>query len=261
MEVCSVSGDVIICDEETTHCMAQCFSDEYAELIADVLNARDAAKKQENRMTTWLKDANGNKCSVEYFGTKEEAQKALDSLVDCKNCTNCSRCSDCSRCSGCSGCSGCSECSGCSDCSDCSNIAWLDDKKDLNGDPDAPVWQLGQPAIPVIGNIHTKVYEVASVPEGALDMGEWHKCNTTHCRAGWVVHLAGEAGYALERFHDTLLAAQLIYRESGYLINPCRFYDGNTAALADMKALAEGEAAVRHIKAIEVNPELMERVR
>ena len=28
-------------------------------------------------MTTWLKDGNGNKCSVEYFGTKEAAQKAL----------------------------------------------------------------------------------------------------------------------------------------------------------------------------------------
>ncbi len=48
---------------------------------------------------TWLKDANGNKCSVEYFGSKEAAQKALDSLLDCENCTNCSDCSGCSRCS------------------------------------------------------------------------------------------------------------------------------------------------------------------
>jgi hypothetical protein len=53
------------------------------------------------------------------------------------------------------------------------------------------------------------------------------------------VHLAGEAGYALERFHNTPLAAQLIYRASGYLINPCRFYDNNKDALADMKRLAE----------------------
>jgi hypothetical protein len=52
------------------------------------------------------------------------------------------------------------------------------------------------------------------------------------------VHLAGEPGYALERFHNTTLAAQLIYRESGHPINPCRFYDNNVAALADMKALA-----------------------
>jgi hypothetical protein len=72
-------------------------------------------------------------------------------------------------------------------------------------------------------------------------MSDWHSCNTTHCRGGWVVHLAGEPGYALERFHGTLLAAQLIYRESGYPINPCRFFDTNADALADMKRLAEGK--------------------
>ncbi len=54
------------------------------------------------------------------------------------------------------------------------------------------------------------------------------------------MHLAGEAGYALERFYDTALAAQLIYRESRAPINPCRFFDGKEEALADMKRLAEG---------------------
>ena len=33
----------------------------------------------------------------------------------------------------------------------------------------------------------------------------------------------------------------LIYRESGYRINPARFYDKNDEALADMKRLAEIE--------------------
>lgn len=72
-------------------------------------------------------------------------------------------------------------------------------------------------------------------------MNDWHTCNTTHCRAGWVVHLAGEAGYALERFHNTALAAQLIYRASDYDISPCMFYVSNEKALKDMKRLAEGE--------------------
>jgi hypothetical protein len=76
---------------------------------------------------------------------------------------------------------------------------------------------------------------------GALDMSSWHSCNTTHCRAGWVVHLAGEAGYALERFHNTPLAAQLIYRASGYNINPGRFYDNGADAMADMTRLAGGQ--------------------
>ena len=47
-------------------------------------------------------------------------------------------------------------------------------------------------------------------------------------------------GYALERFHNPLLAAQLIYKASGYEINPSRFFDSNEDALADMKRLAEG---------------------
>ena len=108
----------------------------------------------------------------------------------------------------------------------------------MRGDPDA-TGPLGCPPIPVIENIHAKVYKAVSEP-GALDMSTWHTCDTTHCRAGWVVHLAGEAGYALERFFgEGPLAAQLIYRESGYAINPGKFYVRNDEAMADMKRLAE----------------------
>lgn len=71
-------------------------------------------------------------------------------------------------------------------------------------------------------------------------MGAWHTCETTHCRAGWVVTLAGDAGRALEQRFNTELAAMLIYRESGSPINPARFYDSNDDALADMKKRAEG---------------------
>jgi len=53
--------------------------------------------------------------------------------------------------------------------------------------------------------------------------------------------LAGEAGYAAERFYGTALAAQLIYRESDPAnpVSPPRFYETNDEALADMKRLAE----------------------
>ena len=95
------------------------------------------------------------------------------------------------------------------------------------------------PPVPSIENIHKAVYAAVTAPTHKLEMGNWHRCDTTHCRAGWVVHLAGPAGYALERFHNTELAAMLIYRESGYYINPARFYDSNQAALDDMKKLAE----------------------
>jgi hypothetical protein len=75
-------------------------------------------------------------------------------------------------------------------------------------------------------------------------MDSWHTCDTTHCRAGWVVHLAGQAGEALEAFHDTPLAAMLIYRESSPLRVPCpRFFDTNKAAMADIIRMAELEKA------------------
>jgi len=103
---------------------------------------------------------------------------------------------------------------------------------------------LGCPPIPVIEGVHSKVYDAVTQP-AALDMGSWHTCETTHCRAGWVVTLAGEAGKKLEAFHNTDLAARLIYAASdpGFQINPARFHDSNTAALDDMKRLAEAEAA------------------
>ena len=97
--------------------------------------------------------------------------------------------------------------------------------------------------IPKIENIHQKIYAAASSPN-ALDMSKPHTCKTTHCRAGWVVALAGEDGFELEKRFNWELAAMLIYRESGSPINPARFYDSNDVALADMKALAEKEAVL-----------------
>ena len=97
------------------------------------------------------------------------------------------------------------------------------------------------PSVPVVENLHAKLYAAASATD-ALDMDTWHTCETTHCRAGWVVTLAGEEGKALEKFFDPLLAAMKIYDAScsGFQINPCRFFDSDEDALADMKRLAEG---------------------
>ncbi len=99
--------------------------------------------------------------------------------------------------------------------------------------------------IPKIPNIHQAVYDAASKPD-ALDMGQWHnECGTAHCRAGWVVTLAGDGGKALEWVMGTSTAATLIYLAS----DPQRwqnerlpdFYCGNDDALADMKRMADEE--------------------
>jgi len=73
-------------------------------------------------------------------------------------------------------------------------------------------------------------------------MGEWHTCETTHCRAGWVVTLAGDKGKALEDKFGTALAASLIYRDSSpHKVGMNRFYDNDKEGLADMKRLADLE--------------------
>jgi hypothetical protein len=90
-----------------------------------------------------------------------------------------------------------------------------------------------------IPNIHQAVYEAASAPQ-ALDMATWHMCETTHCRAGWVVTLAGEGGKALEWAYGTPAAAALIYIASDPKLEKIPdFYSDNETALADMKRLAE----------------------
>ena len=160
-------------------------------------------------MTTWIKDENGNRASVEKWGDEEAARASLKTLKDCSDCSDCSYCSDCSRCSG------------------KNNVA---------------AGEVFEFSIPKIDNIHQKIYAAVKQPD-ALDMRDVHTCKTTHCRAGWVVELAGEAGKALESRFNWELAAMLIYRESGSPINPARFYDSNEDALADMKRLADEEAA------------------
>jgi tRNA A37 threonylcarbamoyladenosine biosynthesis protein TsaE len=79
-------------------------------------------------------------------------------------------------------------------------------------------------------------------------MGSWHNkeasCGTTHCRAGWVIHLAGEAGYELEKQTSPTFAALQIYKASNpdLRVSPYRFHENNEMALANMKEYAEKEA-------------------
>lgn len=95
--------------------------------------------------------------------------------------------------------------------------------------------------MPVIENIHTAVLNAVSV--GKLDMSHWHTCETTHCRAGWVVHIAGEKGKELERETSTAFAASQIYKKSSEIkVSPVSFYVGDKEAMKDIKDCAEKEA-------------------
>jgi len=97
--------------------------------------------------------------------------------------------------------------------------------------------------LPIIKNIHQEIYAAASQPS-ALDMKKWHVCDTTHCRGGWAVFLAGPAGKDLEETMGTAAAASLIYMASDpHLDRVPDFYSSNADALADMARLAEAEKA------------------
>ena len=76
-------------------------------------------------------------------------------------------------------------------------------------------------------------------------MAVWHNgCGTSHCRAGWVVVLAGDEGEALERNVGTSTAAALIYFASDSQMKAVPdFYCTNAEALEDMRQCAEREKA------------------
>lgn len=91
--------------------------------------------------------------------------------------------------------------------------------------------------IPVVPNIDATILAKIEGEDkmGELNMYDWH-CDTTHCRAGWAIHLAGAQGYALEACVGSSVAGALIYHKSaGYVPN---FYDSTKSALADIKAHA-----------------------
>jgi hypothetical protein len=97
----------------------------------------------------------------------------------------------------------------------------------------------------VIEGIHGRILEAVS-KEGALEMRTWHTCDTTHCRAGWVVTLAGDKGRELEEETSTCFAAMQIYKASSPIrVSPARFYETNTAAMNDIKRCAEEESALQ----------------
>ena len=98
----------------------------------------------------------------------------------------------------------------------------------------------GLPEAPVVEDLDKKMLEVVSA-KGALDMRTWHTCQTTHCRAGWAVTLAGKAGKELEDRLSTPVAAMLIYKASTGRDTCPDFYCSDKKALSDIKKCAEGK--------------------
>lgn len=113
------------------------------------------------------------------------------------------------------------------------NLRYADlDRADLGG-------AVGLPEAPVIPDIHRTVLAAVEAPGHALDMATWHTCDTTHCRAGWVVTLAGDAGRRLENLVGTGVASALIYQASDPTMGRTPdWHASNAEAMADMRRLA-----------------------
>jgi hypothetical protein len=98
------------------------------------------------------------------------------------------------------------------------------------------------PDVPIVENLDRKILDSIQSPGCGLEMGAWHTCETTHCRGGWAIHHAGDAGYALEKkVGDPAVAARMIYRASTG--RSPHFYAANERALEDIRRCAEEDAA------------------
>jgi hypothetical protein len=95
------------------------------------------------------------------------------------------------------------------------------------------------PDVPVVERLDSRILEAITTGGCTLEMGSWHQCETTHCRAGWAIHLAGEPGYALERRYSAEHAGRLIYLVS---TGRCpHFFATNERALEDIRLCAARE--------------------
>ena len=97
--------------------------------------------------------------------------------------------------------------------------------------------------IPVIEEIDAAI--LAAVQRGGCSLNKrtWHSCETTHCRAGWAIHLAGKAGSKLEASVGSCVAGALIYAKSRPDKPVPNFFACNSDALADLQACAaEGQS-------------------
>ena len=90
---------------------------------------------------------------------------------------------------------------------------------------------------PVVPSIDAAILTAIGADASGLNMDSWH-CGTTHCRAGWAVILAGDAGVALERQIGTAAAGALIYAASRPDKPVPDFYASTADALEDLRECA-----------------------
>ena len=81
-----------------------------------------------------------------------------------------------------------------------------------------------------------KAVAVTALQPDALEMSDWHTCGTTHCIAGWAIHLAGEPGRLMESMMGPELAGLLLLGTEAHQ----HFHDSNEKALEYLREVVRG---------------------
>ena len=100
----------------------------------------------------------------------------------------------------------------------------------------AAAYRARNPNVPVVDDLDRKILAAIDAG-GGLRMASWHTCETTHCRAGWAITLAGDEGTALESRLGPERAGAAIYRASTGRVP--HFFATDECALEDIKRCAE----------------------
>lgn len=98
----------------------------------------------------------------------------------------------------------------------------------------------GLPTKAIVPDIDAAILAAVEAEGCALQMSDWHTCETTHCRAGWAIHLAGKAGAALEQRYGANVAGALIYAASRPDMPVPDWFASDAEALADLRRCAGG---------------------
>ena len=175
--------------------------------------------------------------NLEAFYQREDktlngvTQRVADMYPECMEAAGNEGCWNCLECRGCIGCLSCVRCTQCLNLERCRDCVRFLNRAGVVG-----------VVVPVVENIHRQVLEAVSRP-GALRMATWHTCDTSHCRAGWVIHLAGQAGYDLAGRVGSEDAGRLIYAASSSQKLPWNaFWQDEDKAMADIRRCAAVEA-------------------
>lgn len=93
-----------------------------------------------------------------------------------------------------------------------------------------------------VPQLYTKIWNRIKDKPEALDMEDWHTCDTVHCIAGWATVVAGAQGMALEALLSEPLAAYLIFAASYPTRHLPHFYMDDLPARAWLERHAAAES-------------------